>query len=64
MILRVKDFFLTSGILTCFHILVDMIAYNPDKPEVNPEFSLSDLNIRWDTSFKILMLWQNCPKAS
>ena len=35
-----------SGILTCFHILVDMMAYNPDKPEVNPELSLSDLNIR------------------
>ena len=53
-----------SGILTCFHILVDMMAYNPDKPEVNPELSLSDLNIRWDSFLKFLMLWQNSPEVS
>lgn len=36
-----------------FHILVDMMAYNPDKPEVNPELSLSGLNIKMGLLFKI-----------
>ena len=47
-------FFKIPGTLICFHvhIFVDIMVSDPD--EVNPDISLSDLNLRWTLFVKIL----------